>query len=280
MSYKTILVHVSEPTIVSQGVMVAAKLAVQFEAHLVGIAVTGLSAQAYFGDSIGSGAAILVETLASLRKQAGDRLAKFEIEARAAGVLSIEQRLVDDEAGVGIGVQARYSDLVVLSQINPEAFIPFLRDDFSEHVLVHSGRPVLVVPYAGHFETIGRRVLFGWDGSVEAARAVTAALPILKRAELVQVIVLNKGSSRPHGPHAGTDVALYLARHGVTVEVVEHTASTETDAGNRLLSCAADFSADLIVMGGYAHPRLRERLWGGVTQTILASMTVPVFMAH
>jgi nucleotide-binding universal stress UspA family protein len=114
---------------------------------------------------------------------------------------------------------------------------------------------------------------------MEATRAVTAALPLLKQAARVTVVVFNPQSRYGvHGQQPGADLALYLSRHGVRVEVSAQP--TALDAGNALLSLAADTGADLLVMGGYGHARLREMLLGGVTATILRDMTLPVLMAH
>jgi nucleotide-binding universal stress UspA family protein len=281
MSYKTILVHVDGPDRNGGVVTLAASMAARFEAHLIGTAVTGFPLERYFGDSFAANAAILNETLLILQQQARNRLAGFDLQARAAGVDSIEQSLIEDDPAMAICRRAPCSDLVVLGQSNPDRFNPFLNDDFPQQVLLHGGRPVIVVPYAGCFLQIGTRVVVGWDGSAEAARALTGALPLLKRAESVQVLSLDtarNGSADDLG--AGVDIALYLARHGVVVEVMQRTVSSADQIGNALLSSAADFGADLIVMGGFAHSRIRELLWGGVTQSILAEMTVPVLLAH
>lgn len=114
---------------------------------------------------------------------------------------------------------------------------------------------------------------------MEATHAVTAALPILKRANNVKIAVINPAAEPDaHGADPGTDIALYLARHDVKVEVVQKT--TENDAGNALLSVVQDLSSDLLVMGAYGHSRFREIILGGATRTMLESMTVPVLMAH
>ena len=151
--------------------------------------------------------------------------------------------------------------------------------DFPEYIVMNSGRPVLIIPYTGDFTTVAKRPLISWDASRESTRAVTDAIPILKRAELVQVAIFNsKVQSDAHGEQPGADIALFLARHGVKVEVSVH--KTSTDIGNALLSLSHDLDSDMIVMGGYGHSRLREMIMGGVTRTVLESMTIPVFMSH
>jgi nucleotide-binding universal stress UspA family protein len=167
----------------------------------------------------------------------------------------------------------------VLGQTDTSEVLPAMMSDFPEYVVLYSGRPVLIVPYAGNFTHVGRKVLVAWDGSQEASRAVDGALPFLREAAEVKVVVFNaERQVNMHGDQPGADIALYLARHGVTVDVMQET--TEQDSGNALLSLAADTTADLLVMGCYAHSRFRELLLGGASRTVLASMTLPVLMAH
>lgn len=118
--------------------------------------------------------------------------------------------------------------------------------------------------------------MVAWNASSEAARAVAAALPLLKRAARVSIAVFNPGDE--HGEQPGADVALYLARHGVVCEVV--SSRVDMDPANALLSLLADQQADLLVMGGYGHARFRELILGGVTKTMLRCMTAPVLMMH
>jgi len=194
-------------------------------------------------------------------------------------VLSWEKRLVDDEPAGGITLEARYTDLVVLGQTDSSEVLPAMLSEFPEYVVMYSGRPVLIVPYAGNFTQVGRKVLVAWDGSQEASRALDGALPFLRQAAEVKVVVFNADQQvNMHGEQPGADIALYLARHGVKVDVMQEV--TEQDSGNALLSLAADTFADLLVMGCYAHSRFRELLLGGASRTVLESMTLPVLMAH
>ena len=143
-----------------------------------------------------------------------------------------------------------------------------------------SGRPLLMVPFAGDFPVLGQDVLVGWNASAEAARAVNDALPILQRARKVTVLSVNpRRGIRGDGDVPAADIALHLARHGIRAEAA-HTVVTDIGEGDALLSYAADIGADLLVTGMYGHSRLREMVFGGVTRSLLAEMTVPVFMAH
>jgi nucleotide-binding universal stress UspA family protein len=137
---------------------------------------------------------------------------------------------------------------------------------------------VLFVPYTGRFRDIGKRVLVAWNASREAARAVSDALPILAQAQSVEVVAFDPDGA-DHGEVAGADIALFLARHGVKASAARQSAP-DIDVGSQILSRVADSNADLLVMGGYGHSRLRELALGGATRTVLDSMTLPVLMAH
>ena len=282
MSYKTVLVHVDKDKHAVERVKLAAQIAMNEEAHLVGAAPTGVSRFVYQSRFIyeGGGMATHLDShIEELRKQARDALDVFERTVQKLGVQSYEARPVDDEAGGGISLAARYSDLVVIGQTNLDEPSSTTLPDFPEFVVMNSGRPALIVPYVGNYDAMPKRVLIAWDASTSATRAVTAAIPLLRRAQHVDVVVFNPDSrGDAHGELPGADIALYLARHNINVNVVRQ--KTDIDVGNALLSIATDLASDMIVMGGYGHSRFREILLGGVTRTVLESMTVPVLMAH
>jgi len=279
MSYKTILVHIDETARSEIRVRLAAQIANSTAGHLIGTAVTGVSRFIYQDGNISASDPNLTIHLAFLRERAEKAVASFNKIADLSGISSFESAIANDEAGGGIGLQARYSDLVVIGQTDPDEPSPSVLPDFPEYIVMNSGRPALIIPYAGEFDQVGIRPLISWDASREATRAITDAIPLLKKAELVQVAIFNnKATPDAHGEQPGADIALYLARHGIKVEVSVH--KTTTDIGNALLSLAHDLDSDLLVMGGYGHSRLREMIMGGVTRTILESMTIPVFMSH
>ena len=167
----------------------------------------------------------------------------------------------------------------MIGQTAPNEFLPRLRSDFPEYVLLNCTRPVLVLPRSGTSADIGRSVTVAWNGSAEAVRAITSAIPLLKQAGRVDLVVFNAdGEPDVHGDDPGADMALFLARHGIKVNVI--AAKSGRDDGDALLSFAADSGADLIVMGAYGHSRFREFLLGGMTRTALSSSPVPLWMAH
>lgn len=287
MSYKTVLVHVDESRHAEQRIRVAAEIATLQGAHLVGAATTGVSPYIYRSGAVMQTSADkstpLGYHLAALREHARGALNGFEALAKKLELPSHESALIDDEAGAGISLRGRYSDLVVIGQFDPEERSPVVMSDFPEYVLMNAGRPVLMVPYIGRYEKVGRRVLVAWDGGISAARAVTQAIPMLKQAEIVELVVYNaepdaRAKSNPHGEVPGADIALFLVRHGIKVDVIQQ--QTKMNVGDALLSLATDLGSDLMVMGGYGHPRFQEILLGGVTRTVINSMTVPVLMSN
>jgi nucleotide-binding universal stress UspA family protein len=281
MSYQTIAVQVNESAHNFKRIELATELALANEAHLVGIAATGLPDWFYLPGMVAEPGIVLKSYLDSIREQGKSLLAVFDAVARRAGVASFEGRMIEQEAAAALCLQARYSDLLVIGQGDPDEMLPSQRADVAQYVALHSPHAVLIVPFAGDFHNIGRRVMIAWDGSLAAARAATAALPFLRRAESVQVAVFNPDRTPGvHGDSPGTDIALFLARHGVKVEVLVDDTGDELDAGNALLSRVADWNADLLVMGCYGHSRFREILLGGVSRTVLQSMTIPVLMEH
>ena len=148
-----------------------------------------------------------------------------------------------------------------------------------DNVILSCGRPVLVIPYVGDYETIGENIMIAWDASAMAARAVHDALPVLQAAKTVTVmVVIPKDGGPETGDLPGAAISAHLARHGISAEA-DHMQS-DLDPGNMLLSRAADKSADLIVMGAYGHARWTEMMLGGVTKHLLAHMTVPTLMSH
>jgi len=215
-----------------------------------------------------------------VKTEEAEALAAFQgaLAGQTAGkARSSEWRVVDGYAEDTLTTAARYADLVVVGQREPEPMPESAPADLPEKLALHSERPVLVVPHIGA-KPPGKTVMVCWNGQREASRAATGALPLLKEAERVVVLIVDpeKAGNRQD---SGLDVAQWLGRHGVSA-TVQHDSAVASDVGNVILSRAADSAADLIVMGIYGHSRMREFVLGGASRTLLASMTVPLLIAH
>lgn len=285
MGYRDILVALDIAAPARGRIELAAALAARDKAHLIGLH-TSVSGDAprrragYFEAFDRSLLAPLYQEFAETMRQEAERTRALFEEIASRHGLSFEWRHASGYPSQAAAMHGRYVDLIVLGQIDPDDVQGPLFRPLPEEVALAVGRPLLVVPYAGSWNEPGRRVLIGWDASREATRAVNDAMPLLAAAEAVTVLAVDPVEGPDgHGEVPGADIALHLARHGVKA-TIEKTVSAGIGAGNALLSRASDLGADLLVMGAYGHSRLRELVLGGATRTILASMTVPVLMAH
>jgi nucleotide-binding universal stress UspA family protein len=281
MDYKTILVHLDSGARRSERLELAFTLAERYEAHLVGLfALSAMRLPAY----VRADPSDALNAAQNRRRAESAREAEAAFRATAArhGGVKSEWRASTADALSAVRLNARYSDLVIAGQRERERDAEEatgVAPEFVDELVLSCGRPVLLVPYAGRFHDAGKRVLVAWNASAEASRAIADALPLLVGAGSVNVIVFETGPAGDHGEEPGADAALYLARHGVKATVSRY-GSPDVDVGSQILSRAADMGADLIVMGAYGHSRMRELILGGVTRTILESMTAPVLMSR
>ena len=254
----------------------AISIAETFEAHVAAVA---FSYEPVIPPTIMGGvpAAFIEQQRDENDKAAKDATTTFDDAARRAGVSSESRIMTASIAGASdtFGAVARRFDLSVIEQSEPEKVQP--EELIVEGALFGSGRPVVVVPYILKGPLKLDRVMICWDASRNAARAVADAMPFLKRAKAVDIVIVT--SERPKSDvFPGAVIGQHLARHGLKVEIKRIVA--KGDIASTLLSQAADSAADFIVMGGYGHSRLREFIWGGATRGILRAMTVPVLMSH
>jgi nucleotide-binding universal stress UspA family protein len=179
-----------------------------------------------------------------------------------------------------VALHARHADMTVLGQPDPDAPGGSLSMDIVERLLLDAGVPVLLIPYAGTFETIGSHAMLAWNGSRESARAVCDSLPFLEKGAEIAVLQVNPPSRKPADRDvAGADISVHLAGHGLKA-VAAHVVAEDMKVGDMILSRAADAGADMIVIGAYGQSRLREMVLGGATRYILQHMIVPVLMSH
>jgi nucleotide-binding universal stress UspA family protein len=283
MSIKDILVHLDGSPRSDARLDLAVALAADHGAHLVGLHVIDpLPPAGLYGYAAASALYDQTNLLANIVQGSKDEAAqveqKFRERLRRDGVLG-EWRLLEGDPSTIVALHGRYSDLVVVGQHDRDTMLSGRDARLSFTVLMSSGRPLLVVPYAGTFAKIGRRVLVGWNATPEAARAVNEAIPLLRAAAKVTVLSINpKLGIGGDGDIPAADIALHLSRHGIMAQAAQ-TIVEDISEGDALLSYAADVDADLIVCGMYGHSRWHEAVFGGVTRSLLQQMTVPVFMS-
>jgi nucleotide-binding universal stress UspA family protein len=256
----------------------AITVAEAFDAHIAGVAF------AYAPDFPGYVMLEIPPNIVAIMVEESDKAAEAAVrrfdEAARRRQLSAEHRLVrtvGTEAPTLFAAIARRFDLSTFLQSSPDGLA---NDDMIESALFESGRPVIVVPYIDKNGLKLDRVVCCWDGGGPAARAINDALPLLVRAQKVDLLIIENDKTKNETTEIrGIEMASHLARHDVKVEI-EIIPAPDIGVADAILSHVADESGTLIVMGGYGHAKLREIILGGVTRDILKSMTVPVFMSH
>jgi len=252
----------------------ATSLAALFEAHLTATMLVHdpITSVTWPEASI----PLLTSVIEITREEARQTLEAFATTSRALGI-TVETEVIEVTLGLpgrALGPLARRFDLAVIEQPNPDAQND--REIMAESVLFESGRPALIVPYVALTPFRLETVLIAWDGSATAARALGDAMPFLARAKQVEILTVADEPSEAEA--SGQQMVRHLERHGVAAQFrglprADGVAST-------LLSHAFDAQADLMVMGGYGHSRMREFILGGATREVLETMTLPVLMSH
>jgi nucleotide-binding universal stress UspA family protein len=274
---KDIIVNLS---VTKEGSLVgkyAVSVAADLEAHLTGVAfiydpVVPISGAGYIPAEV-------IETQREDNESAAEAaIRSFTAATDQAGISA--EPLMTSASLAGAGDQfarmARRFDLAIVGQAQPE--ISSMEQIIGETTLFESGRPMIMVPYIQKAPFKTDNVMICWDGSRTAARAVADAIPIIRKSGRVEIVIVANERGK-EDEIEGADIGQHLARHGLTVDV-HRISGGNTDVGDALLSHAADSGADLMVMGGYGHSRLREFVLGGVTRSLFESMTVPVLLSH
>ena len=196
---------------------------------------------------------------------------------------STEVRLVESlfsEPHQLVAHYAHYADLAVISGAMGDTKEGDLSRSYFGSLLIDSGRPVLVVPPHGEEAIPPRKIVAAWRPTRECARAFHDALPLLAAAESVELLVVDPvGGERGHGEQPGADIAAHLSRHGVKVNV-QARPSHDNRIASVLLGHVRETQADMLVVGGYGHSRIREWAFGGVTRELLFEADIPVFYSH
>jgi nucleotide-binding universal stress UspA family protein len=279
MGYKTILVHCDAGKTSAVRIRVAFDLGRRFDAHVLGVYVRPRFEAPAFSDGTMAMDALYRNYESSVKGDEAKALATFESAAGGKG--SSQWRIADGYPDDALAELAHGADLLIVGQREPEPAPMGSLPNLAERLALSSERPILVIPHIGVASPPGRTVLLCWNGRREAGRAAAGALPLLKKADKVIVLTIDaaKESESDDRHRTAADPVEWLTRHGVKA-TLQRDSAADTDIGNVILSRAADSSADLIVMGIYGHSRMREMVMGGASRTVLASMTVPILMAH
>lgn len=281
MSYKTVLAYLGSAGRAPIVLDAAMRLAAKFDAHMIALTVIPqVSVPAIVPFEVTGD---IMEAQQQILEKEADAIAAVYKKAIAGTVLQHEWRLVRAshyDLAASVDAHARSVDLIVAAQSDP-AGTAYSPSDVTEDLMMEAGRPILVVPGRTKAKTIGDRVLVAWNDSREASRAAFDAIPFMQQAREVRLLTLDtrlKSADATDVPAAG--IAVALARHGIKPD----TAVAEGVAGgtfaDSLLAEIERFRADLVVMGGYGHSRLRELVFGGATHDMLSRMPVPVLMSH
>ena len=274
MAIKDILVHIDTQPGAEDRIAFAASRAKQNKAHL-----TGLHVKAEIVLPVTENDVIVPESLIEEQERV------IELQASAAKTqfdAAIGANNVEGEWRIGRGMvsevlrhHAHASDLVIVGQANPATAVS---NDVPEGVLQDTGRPTLIVPYAGIGPAFAQNVMVAWDDSAPAARAVHDALALIAKAKRVEVVTVRaKDDEATDDPCA--EICAHLQRHGVNAESVTLRKNGAKVSG-MLLGHATDIGCDLLVMGSYGHSRWREFIFGGVTEDMLEKTTIPIFTSH
>lgn len=276
--FRNILVHIPSERPIRPVIDVAIALAIARRSHLDAVAI-GYESMSAVGMVVEGGSAAVAAVMGVEQERALERanaaIAVFEVEARLAKIAYGTRAIaaIPADAEQTIGALSRLYDLTVVLQ--PEFAIASHDNSIPQGILFNSGGPVLMVPYIHKGPLDASHVGIAWDGSRAAARALHDATPFLMGAKAVTVIAVNETA----GEASSDQLVGHLARRGIAARVQRLT-SDRSNIQSTILSIAAESNIGLLVMGGYGHSRLKERILGGVTRGMFDVMTVPVLMSH
>ena len=275
MAITEILVHVDDSPAAEARMRAAVELAAASKAH---VSALYLVAEPFMRALVGRHLPedFVREQMATLEREADERLAALAVIAQEKGVKLEARRETAtlDHLPAILARQGRRADLIVVG--------PGTNTDGSaltEAAFMDTGRPALVVPTAWAGTLPPKRVLVAWDGSREAARAAGDAVPLLQAAEDVIVLTVDaeRAGSR-FSDRPGFGLTTFLSRHGAKARVKQ--VGSAGGIADTILGQVTEEKADLLVMGGYGHSRMREMMFGGVTRSILETAPSPILVAH
>lgn len=278
MTIKTVLT-VTSPDLGDADLKLSATLCEEIEAHLA-VLIVALAAPPPIGEYAAVVSDVwLQERQADLAKlkERSDAVSTWLASSRVSTDISSEYQEIawSDEA---IGRRARYADITLLG---PDMLShDTLKEKVVEGALFHSGKPLLLIPDGATATLKPKRIMVAWDSRIEASRAVALSLDLLTAAEEVRLVLVDPvEGEEAHGAEPGADIATFLARHGIKV-AVDRLPSQGKAVASILRQHLSDMAAELLVMGAYGHSRLRQRIFGGVTSSMLDEPPIPILMAR
>lgn len=280
MAIKTILVSLNDVERAPKILSVATNVAQRDNAHVIGLYVAP-AIRVHPAVQINLTPEVMEMQQSHFKTEAKQAKAIFEEEIRKQGIEGEWRQAAAVTPNVADVVieHGREVDLLITGQVDTDGDNG-LELDFDERVALEAGRPVLMVPCAGNFKTVGTRVVIGWNATREAARAAFDALPLLIGAKEVYLVWVDpQREPEVAGNLPGSELATALARHGIKV-TAEKTPAAGIGVGEVLLNRVSDLGADLLVMGAYGHSRMREFIFGGASRSVLHHMTVPVLLSN
>ena len=279
MEYKNLLVYLDQGASNKERVNTAIAIAKVHEAQLTGVVVNALPAASILQKlGFGNGEALMEQQ----RIDAEEIIEHFK-QMTAQEAVQADTRIiecVEGRAAEKLARMARIFDLSIMRQANPDNPNAAFISELSEEVMLSSGRPVFFIPYIGAHNIPCRRGLIAWDGSKSATRAVHDALPLLKMMEKVIILIVDADKIEHYAAsQPGEELSRHLNIHGVNNKI-SRVLKAEVSTSTIILNELSDSGADILIMGGYGTPKLREVMLGGVTRSLFECMTVPVFMSH
>ena len=260
----------------------AVALAQRWDAHVVGVHVVYTTQALYPWDSFAVGETAIKEVIAredkvhAHDKAVASRMGQQFRDLCSSWNIGCEFRLIGREQPAEEAIlSALHSDLVIAGHPEPNGLPGNMS---AETIFLASGTPLLVLPNGWPDNPIGDNVLIAWNASREARRAISDAMIFIAAAKAVTVLVVDPGKKHRYGEEPGADIALQLARHGARVNV-DRVASNGSSIAETILSYAVQSRSDLLVFGAYSHARMRERLLGGTTRTLLARTQIPLLVS-
>lgn len=274
MQLKDILVFLDEGVSNNERVKTALALAKNHNARLTAVTLATKPAHLKVKDE---------KAIKNISEQMAEkRVTEFATQAESEG-LEVASRIIHGKKAVAVRKMAQFArnfDLLILRQANPKKENHPIIEQISEQVILLSGRPIFFMPYIGAHRIPCQKAMIAWDGTPAATRAVHDALPLIQGIEEVILLVVKEGKEKTaKGEILAKEMVKHLQRHKVNARVRRVNAGT-FNVPTVLLNEIAENDVDLLVMGGYGTPSLKQKIFGGVTQTLLSSMIVPVLMSH